>query len=217
MKNLLLTLTVVCMGGAVFAQTQSISLRDNGLYGGTNTSGSFNSMDTFTLSTNLTFDYTSKGFSYWLEVPTALAPYITIASESYFTFTFPNSGGTPPGYTFTDTGAAGQSGNNDSDYAATEGGLNGNGDLGATQSGGDVNAGSYHVSDLVFSLTGAPAGTYTLQTTLSSVVTDTSFNDNALAQTQYTITVVPEPSTWFAGIGAVGVIGYTVLRQRQRA
>ena len=155
--------------------------------------------------------YNSTGFSYWLEVPTALAPFITITSESYFTFTTPNSS-TPPPDTFTDTAF-----NNDPGYAATLGGSGGSGDLGATANGGDVAAGSYHVSDLVFSLSGAPAGTYTLQTTLNSIVSDTSFNDNPLAQTSYTITIaaVPEPSTWLAGIAALGVIGFTMLRRRR--
>jgi hypothetical protein len=212
MKKLLLGLAATCSAGALFAQSQSISLSDNGLYGGSNTSGTFNSTDSFTLSTTLTYSgYNSTGFSYWLEVPTALAPFITITSESYFTFTTPNSS-TPPPDTFTDTAF-----NNDPGYAATLGGSAGSGDLGATANGGDVAAGSYHVSDLVFSLNGAPAGTYTLQTTLNSIVSDTSFNDNPLAQTSYTITIaaVPEPSTWLAGIAALGVIGFTMLRRRR--
>src|SRR6267378_703830 len=121
MKKLLLILTcVVAIVGAAFAQSQSISLSDNGLYGGTNTSGTFNSTSTFTLSTTLTYSgYNSTGFSYWLEVPTALAPFITITSESYFTFTTPNSS-TPPPDTFTDTAF-----NNDPGYAATLGGSGG--------------------------------------------------------------------------------------------
>ena len=177
MRRPLFALAAICISGALFAQSQSISLSDNGLYGGSNTSGTFNSTDSFTLSTTLTYSgYNSTGFSYWLEVPTALAPFITITSESYFTFTTPNSS-TPPPDTFTDTAF-----NNDPGYAATLGGSGGSGDLGATANGGDVAAGSYHVSDLVFSLSGAPAGTYTLQTTLNSIVSDTSFNDNPLAQ-----------------------------------
>ena len=196
--------------GALFAQSQSISLSDNGLYGGSNTSGTFNSTDSFTLSTTLTNSgYNSTGFSYWLEVPTALAPFITITSESYFTFMTPNSNAPPD--TFTDTAF-----NNDPGYAATLGGIGGSGDLGATANGGDVAAGSYHVSDLVFSLSGE-RGTYTLQTTPNSIVSDTSFSDNPLAQTSYTITIaaVPEPSTWLAGIAALGVIGFTMLRRRR--
>ena len=193
MKKLLLGLAATCSAGALFAQSQSISLSDNGLYGESNTSGTFNSTDSFTLSTTLTY----SGYN--------------STSESYFTFTTPNSS-TPPPDTFTDTAF-----NNDPGYAATLGGSGGSGDLGATANGGDVAAGSYHVSDLVFSLSGAPAGTYTLQTTLNSIVSDTSFNDNPLAQTSYTITIaaVPEPSTWLAGIAALGVIGFTMLRRRR--
>jgi hypothetical protein len=216
MKKLLLTLAVVCMSGALFAQSQSISLSDNGLYGGTNTSGTFNSTDSFTLSTTLTYSgYSSPGFSYWLEVPTALAPYITINGESYFTFTTGNDPSSPAQpQTFTDT-----VGTHDAGFVRDEGGANTSGDLGATANGGSVAAGTYHVSDLSFVLSGAPAGTYTLQTTSDSIVSDTNFMDNPLAQTSYTITVaeVPEPSTWIAGIGALGVIGFTLLRRRVTA
>ena len=48
MKKLLLGLAAICSAGALFAQSQSISLSDNGLYGGSNTSGTFNSTDSFT-------------------------------------------------------------------------------------------------------------------------------------------------------------------------
>ena len=37
------------------------------------------------------------------------------------------------------------------------------------------------------------------------------------AETAFTVTTVPEPSTWFAGIGALGVIGYTLLRRPRTA
>ena len=49
MKNLLLGLAAICTGGALFAQTQTLTLGDNGNYDGTNQSGFFNSTDTFTL------------------------------------------------------------------------------------------------------------------------------------------------------------------------
>jgi MYXO-CTERM domain-containing protein len=214
MKKLLLTLAVVCISGAAFAQTQSISLSDNGLYGGTNTSGTFNSTDSFTLSTTLTYSgYSSPGFSYWLEVPTALAPFISITGESFFTFTTPNSGGTgtpSSDYTFVFTDTVNHP---DANFAADEGGPNTTGDLGATQP--TTAQGTYHVSDLAFALNGAPAGTYLLHTTADSEVSDTSFGDNLLAETTYTITVVPEPSTWFAGFGMLGVVGFTMLRRRR--
>ena len=46
-------------------------------------------------------------------------------------------------------------------------------------------------------------------------------NQYDLNQASFTIDVtaatVPEPSTWLAGVGALGVIGYTVLRRRKMA
>ncbi|MEY2546649.1 MAG: hypothetical protein QOG48_1766 [Verrucomicrobiota bacterium] len=58
-----------------FGQSATFSLSDNGLYGGSATSGSFNATDTFTLSLSGTISglptgYTATGFSLWLEAPT---------------------------------------------------------------------------------------------------------------------------------------------------
>src|SRR5216110_1733418 len=50
--------------------------------------------NTFTLAVNLTFSgYSSPGFSYWLEVQSALAPFLFITDVTYYP---PFPGGPPP-------------------------------------------------------------------------------------------------------------------------
>src|SRR5438128_2584151 len=77
MKKLLLTLTCVTLiTGAAFAQTATISFTDNGLYGGTTTSGSFASTDTFIVSlfgsmSGMPSGFSFTGFSLWMEAPIA--------------------------------------------------------------------------------------------------------------------------------------------------
>ena len=41
--------------------------------------------------------------------------------------------------------------------------------------------------------------------------------DAATLYSPLRLTAVPEPSTWLAGVGVLGVIGYTVLRRRATA
>src|SRR2546430_1486890 len=64
--------------------TQSLSLSNPGpLNGATG--------QTFAITVSLTFSgYSSFGLSYWLEVPNALAPFLSIASKTHFTFPDPN-------------------------------------------------------------------------------------------------------------------------------
>jgi hypothetical protein len=69
-----------------------------------------------------------------------------------------------------------------------------------------------------------PLGSYTFFTTSSSLPennqtlifagADESFNQYSVTQASFTVTVVPEPSTWLAGAAAAGLIGYTMLRRR---
>src|SRR5882762_5929454 len=72
--------TSAAFGGAV------ISFNDNS---GTPNAGSFASTSTFSFDVNLTLTgaTTSPGYSLWLEVPTALAPFITITGAQHFVFT----------------------------------------------------------------------------------------------------------------------------------
>lgn len=208
---------LVLMAGVSFGQTtQSINFSDGGLYGGTNTSGTFNSTASFNLTTSVTFSgFTGAGLSYWLEVPSALAPFISITSRTYQTWT-DNTVGAGTVVFNSATGA-------DSGFTGE------NADLGATSTT-DVNnnfnqaqpPGTYPVTTLGFNLSGAPAGTYTLQLeTISphiSEISDTSHVAHAVGVSTYTITVVPEPATWsLFGIGGLGTFGLTWLRARRKS
>src|SRR5947209_2903533 len=151
MKKAILTAVVplLMVTSAAFG-TQTLSFNDNN---GTATAGTYNSTDTFNFDVNLTFSSppsSSPGLSYWLEVPTALAPFITITGEQYFTFTI----GTDPSLpkTFTDSSGA------DAGYL-TDKSSSAAGDLGGTTTSGPLAPGSYQVSNISFSLSGAPAGT----------------------------------------------------------
>ena len=214
----LLMATSAAFGGAL------ISFNDNS---GTATAGTYNSTDTFNFDVFLTINSpttNSQGLSYWLEVPTALAPYINITNESYFTFLVGTDPTDPLDSTtfkvFTDSAGA-DSGfltDKQSDGSAT-------GDLGGTKQGTAVVPNTYKVSNLTFTLTGAPAGIYTLQTTTVSPKTsestqnngDTTFTDIPIATSQYIITVIPEPATLsLLGLGSLGSFGLTMLRARRR-
>jgi hypothetical protein len=225
MKKLLLTLTcVMAVAGTAFAQSASFSLTDNGLYGGSNTSGTFNPNDTFTLSlygsiTGMGTGFTADGFSLWLEAPTASGFNTTInaTSATYFQFTDPNQPIYPK--LFTDTAGA------DANYRSDQQGAL-SGDLGATDNGGQNigNSTNVHLADYTFSLSGAPLGNYTLFTTdLNPKVSGISFSDGTTfsftgaPQVSYDLAVVPEPSTWAMGVLGVGVIGYVMLRRRRVA
>lgn len=208
----LLTMAAISYGQT----TQSITFSDNGLYGGTNTSGTFNANDTFSLDTNITFSgFTGIGLSYWIEVPAALAPFITITSRQYFTWTDPTTGAGTIVFA--------------SSNGADSGFLGENSDLGAT-SQTDINnnfveakgAGTYKVSTLGFTLNGAPAGTYTLQLEVlsphRSEINDDAFVSHFVGVSTYTITIVPEPATWsLLGLGGLGAVAVTSLRARRRS
>ena len=105
----------------------------------------------------------SYGVSYWLQVNSALAPFLTITGLTCFTFTdaiqeygfpftFTSTTGADPGFMTTVT-ANGQSG-----------------DLGGSDNPLTlVPDGSYHVTDITFALAaGTPVGIYTLRTTTAN-------------------------------------------------
>jgi hypothetical protein len=218
-KTILSALIPLFMATSAAFGTNVLSFNDNGQGGQTATSGSYNPTSTFNFDVSLTFTNppisTSPGLSYWFEVPTALAPFISITSETYFTFTVGTDPNTPK--TFNDASGA------DSGFV-TEKSATQAGDLGATTTGTHPGPGTYQVANIAFSLSGAPAGTYVLKTTAlspkaSEVTGDPSFTDNALdAQATYTITVVPEPATLsLLGLAGLGSFGLTVLRARRRS
>ena len=75
-------------------------------------------------------------------------------------------------------------------------------DIGSTVSNpqaGSVPPGTYFVGQLSVDINGLPPGVYVMRTVVlgghTSEVVDTNFMDNNIPVTNYTITVVPEPST----------------------
>src|SRR2546421_1016945 len=132
--------------------------------------GSVFSLDTYIQFTG----YTAVGLSYWLEASSALAPHLTLTSETYGQ----NWTGNQPGTNSTFTGTTG----------ADSGFLREGRDLGSTSTfavngngafdhwNDPRTAGTYQVSTLNFSLDpSTPLGTYTLQlTTLSPIQSEIS-------------------------------------------
>ena len=157
-KTILSALIPVFMATSAAFGTAVISYNDNGAGGGTATSGSYNPTSTFSFDVFLTLTQppvNSRGLSYWFEVPTALAPFITITSETYFTFTVGTD--TTATKTFTDI-----SGRTNTGFL-TDKSPSASGDLGGITTGGTTVAspGTYQVANITFSLTGAKPRTST--------------------------------------------------------
>jgi hypothetical protein len=146
----------------------------------------------------------SYGSSFWLQVNTSLAPFLTITGLAFhppwggysgpFPILFNSASGSDPGFTSetVDLGAGSQN---------------------------LVPDGSYLIEDITFALAaGAPAGTYTLRTTTASprgsIQVTSDFNDAPIPQASFVFNVVPEPST-LALIGLTG-LGAGVMAYRRR-
>jgi hypothetical protein len=197
MKKALLITTIICgmmMAGTAFSQhTQSLSFLPSGTI--------FNQNDTFTVEAFLTYSgYSAYGFSLWLETVAGTQSFFHITSEEHFV-PF-NAGYTGPNE-FIPIGDG---------FSATQHDLSGEPNPLTL-----VPPGTYDVERIHFSITNAAPGVYTFFTTTTeprpSEVTDQDFKDNFLPLSSFTITVVPEPTT-FALLALTGA-GVALLAYRR--
>lgn len=206
-KPLLLALTSLTIVAPPLHGTQSLSFSGPTVW---------NPGQSIVLSTQDTysgFAGGSWGLTYWVQVNTAIASFLTITDVAHFTFTdahlpllvFPLS--------FDSTSGA------DTGFLTTTAADGHTGDLGGSSSA-PIPDGSYHVTDITFALAAnAPAGTYTLRTTTAnprgSIQVTSDFNDAPFPQASFVFTIVPEPSTLaLSGIGAASS-GVLIYRRRK--
>ena len=162
---------------------------------------------TFTFDIQITTVGSTTGYSLWLQTEMASAPRISITNESYFIFTTGQSLELPK--TFSDPSGANPG-------FLSDKGANEAGDLGAIGSAQPALSGA-KVATLTFSLNGLAPGTYSLRTTILNPKPSeatVNFNDDfATTSAIYTITIVPEPSTWMLLIGGGLVLASFAIRR----
>jgi hypothetical protein len=183
------------------------------------TSGTYAAGSSFTLNVSLQYGGSApanaNGISFWLEALTSL----NTSAPDVFTITAPTAGTTwtdPQTSPFLSDPINGSAGNSE--------------DLGWS---GDAvsSAQTFSLGTLTISIASNASGSFVL----SNLTTDENFAHGAVLSGDSTVgnlagvfdlpntdfdvnvTAVPEPSTWFAGIGALGVIGYSMIRRRRIA
>ena len=155
----------------------------------------------------------SYGSSYWLQLNTSLAPFLTITGLVYyppfpigyngpFPILFDSTAGSDPGFSC-ETADLGAEPNPPFEPAA----------------GAPVPDGSYHITDITFALAaGAPAGIYTLRTTTASPRVSVQIGSDSghapFPQASFVFNVVPEPSS--LALIALTSIGAGVMAYRHR-
>jgi hypothetical protein len=188
------------------------------------TSGTYQQTDNFSFSIRLNYPGPApaniQSLSYWFEVPTSLAPFITITSQSI------NDGSTGNPSLFSQNLAPSSDFPMSFATAADAGKLRDD----APASGGDLggtaataispnSSSTYYISTLSFNLANAPVGSYILQTTSNPPTSVSNSNGDAftLPTAQYTINVVPEPATLVLVLfGIVGALGLNLRRNSER-
>ncbi len=230
MKKLLLTLTcVIAIAGAAFAQSSwSLTPSTSTLSGPT---GTF----TVTVALNTTASNVFN-FDFFLGSNSAGADAFTITSVSSLQgvansagfptfpdeFLAPTNAANPQNYGFAYT----QYDPDDPDPNDANGDRSLN-DLGLVYTSDKaVSGGAINLETITFSYNFAslaPGTSFTFMTT-DGTTTSPGFNSTPYSdggdtliptiQGSFTVTEVPEPSTWLAGIGAAGVIAFTILRRR---
>jgi hypothetical protein len=216
MKPLLvrLLLIFVCLlpASSLLAQThtQSISFND-GI--GPGNAGTYSPSDHFSVDLYLTFNgYNALGFDLWFEATASAAPFLSLTGFTYGT-TFqdpiqPFAG--PIGFTY-DQGTGFYTTPQPSDFGATQ-----NLPYEKTM----VPPGTYFIGQLTVSLAGLTPGVYILRTAATQAGTlyrisnvgsyfpgtSDPFRTEPIPNSDYTITVVPEPATVsLIGLGAIGL------------